>query len=449
MTRQRLGTLTLASLALVLAACDRTPTEVGPVGAARLRATTGSEKLNATLLSLVGSRVFNDPNLSLRRNQSCATCHDAAWGFSSPNATINAAGSVTFGSVPERFGNRKPPSAAYATQSPILYFSPDDDSYIGGNFWDGRATGARLGSPAAEQAQAPFLNPVEQGLPDAACVIFRIVRSSYAGVYTAAWGNAIRAIDFPANTDQLCTRENVTVPLRPEDRAKVLVEYDRVARSIAAFEASPEVNQFSSKYDASLAGRATLTAEERKGLDLFENKAGCAGCHPNAGQRALFTDYSYANIGVPPNPENPSLVLDASYRDVGLGGFLHDAGRNGGQKIPTLRNLDRRGVPGGVKSYMHNGVFKSIEDVVHFYNTRDVLPECKSVSAPRFGKNCWPAPEVREHVNGEELGNLGLTPDEEHAVVAYLKTLSDGYFVPRKPSKLRSLQRHTASGPPS
>jgi cytochrome c peroxidase len=434
-TRRPFGILALASLAFVLAACDGSPTELGPLSAARLRATTGSEKLNATLVSLVGRRVFNDPDLSLRRNQSCAACHDPVWGFSSPDATINAAGAVMFGSVPERFGNRKPQSAAYATQSPVMHFDADDDTYVGGNFWDGRATGARLGSPAAEQAQAPFLNPVEQGLPDAACVVYRILRSSYAGVYMAAWGNAIRTIDFPENTDQLCAQEKVTVPLRPQDRAKVLVEYDRVARSVAAFEDSPDVNQFSSKYDAYLAGRATLTAEERKGLELFENKAGCAGCHPNDGQRALFTDYTYDNIGVPPNPLNPSLVLDARYRDDGLGDFVRDAKRNGAQKVPTLRNVDRRGVPGGAKSYMHNGVFKSLEDVVHFHNTRDVLPDCKAVPSPSFGKNCWPAPEVRENVNVDELGDLGLTPDEERAVVAYLKTLTDGYFVPSRSTK--------------
>ncbi len=84
-------------------------------------------------------------------------------------------------------------------------------------------------------------------------------------------------------------------------------------------------------------------------------------------------------------------------------------------------------MPNAPKSFMHNGAFKSLEQVVHFYNTRDVLPACESISAPRFGENCWPAPEVTENVNTDELGNLGLTPDEEAAVVAYLKTLSDGW----------------------
>jgi cytochrome c peroxidase len=76
---------------------------------------------------------------------------------------------------------------------------------------------------------------------------------------------------------------------------------------------------------------------------------------------------------------------------------------------------------------MHNGVFKSLEEVVHFYNTRDVLASCDSVSRPEVGVNCWPAPEVPENVNTEELGDLELTPSEERALVAYLRTLTDGY----------------------
>jgi cytochrome c peroxidase len=100
--------------------------------------------------------------------------------------------------------------------------------------------------------------------------------------------------------------------------------------------------------------------------------------------------------------------------------------------VPTLRNLDRRGVPGGAKAYMHNGVFKSLEQVVHFYNTRDALPGCETLSAPQFGVNCWPAPEIPRNVNVDELGNLQLTPDEERLVVAYLRTLSDGWSPSQK-----------------
>jgi cytochrome c peroxidase len=87
--------------------------------------------------------------------------------------------------------------------------------------------------------------------------------------------------------------------------------------------------------------------------------------------------------------------------------------------------VDKRPYPSFVKSYGHNGVFKSLKQIVHFYNTRDVLPRCETTSKPSVGVNCWPAPEVPENVNDSELGNLGLTDAEEDAIVAFLGTLSD------------------------
>ena len=101
----------------------------------------------------------------------------------------------------------------------------------------------------------------------------------------------------------------------------------------------------------------------------------------------------------------------------------------GKQKVPTLRNVDKRPSEGFVKAYGHNGYFKSLEGIVHFYNTRDVKPECPGLytEAQALADDCWPPPEVAENVNTDELGDLGLTPEEEAAIVAFLKTLSDGY----------------------
>jgi len=107
---------------------------------------------------------------------------------------INAHGAVYEGSIPGRFGNRKPPSSAYATQSPIL--SVTKGLFVGGNFWDGRATGERLGSPSAEQALGPFLNPLEQALGSPPDVIGRICASMYQGLFLQVCGPA--ACD-PAN----------------------------------------------------------------------------------------------------------------------------------------------------------------------------------------------------------------------------------------------------------
>ena len=112
--------------------------------------------------------------------------------------------------------------------------------------------------------------------------------------------------------------------------------------------------------------------------------------------------------------------LGASWVDLGLGGYLKSAGYDasvyepelGKFKVPTLRNVDTRPNAGFVKAYGHNGYFKSLEDIVHFYNTRDL---------PGAG---WPAPEYAANMTSE-VGNLGLTPAEEQAIVVFLKTLSD------------------------
>ena len=107
-------------------------------------------------------------------------------GWTGPLSEINAGGAVYEGSIPGRFGDRKPPSSAYATVSPIFHM--DKDLFVGGNFWDGRATGEKLGNPAADQAQGPFLNPMEQALPDSACVVWRVCNPVVPGDYPICFG---------------------------------------------------------------------------------------------------------------------------------------------------------------------------------------------------------------------------------------------------------------------
>ena len=96
-------------------------------------------------------------------------------------------------------------------------------------------------------------------------------------------------------------------------------------------------------------------------------------------------------------------------------------------RVPTLRNVDLRPRTDFPKVYGHNGVFESLELVVDYYNTRDVLPNCAKTKKPKTGVNCWPAPEIRANMNTEELGDLKLTPEEVQALVAFMKTLSDDY----------------------
>ena len=195
------------------------------------------------------------------------------------------------------------------------------------------------------------------------------------------------------------------------------------------------MNAFSSRYDAVTAGKGHLTPAEARGEALFMGKAGCVGCHPPP----LFTDYTFDNLGVPRNEMNPFYFEPAfnpagrDWIDNGLGGFLASradfapyADANlGRHKVATLRNVDKRPTKHFVKAYGHNGYFKSLKSIVHFYNTRDVLPTCPDGFSGVPGESCWPAAEVPETVNHEELGNLGLTDAEEDDVVAFLSTLSD------------------------
>jgi cytochrome c peroxidase len=61
----------------------------------------------------------------------------------------------------------------------VLHYNSARGDLVGGNFWDMRATGRRLGNPAAEQAQGPPTNPVEMGLPDVACAVYRASQQPY------------------------------------------------------------------------------------------------------------------------------------------------------------------------------------------------------------------------------------------------------------------------------
>jgi cytochrome c peroxidase len=363
----------------------------------------------------LGKAIFFDTNLSFNANQSCASCHAPEAGWTGPHSSVNAHGAVYEGSISDRFGNRKPPSAAYATQSPIFHMDKKG-LFVGGNFWDGRATGEKLGNPAADQAQGPFLNPKEQALFASADVVARVCASSYAGLFTSVWGASV------------C------------DPAYVDAAYDAIGLSVAAYEASSEVNALSSKFDYLKMGMATFTQQEERGRALFQGKAKCAGCHTSSGRQPLFTDYTFDNLGLPKNPENPVYDYDPAFIDPGLGGFLKASGYPeavynaewGKHKVPTVRNVDLRPAPDFVKAYGHNGYFKTLEGIVHFYNTRDVKPTCPGdyTEAQALAANCWPAPEVAATVNTSELGDLGLSPADEAAIVAFLKTLSDGYKPP-------------------
>ena len=387
--------------------------------------------LNNKDLQAFGEKLFFDTNLSTPEGQSCAACHSPEVGWTGPDEEVNKTGGVYPGAMHERYGNRKPNSSAYASLSPVFNASIENGKvlFTGGNFWDGRATGYKLGNPAADQAQGPFLNPVEQNIADAKGLVNKVCNSEYASLFKKV------GIDIWKEAD-ICSSKNVNM------------QFGIIGIAIAAYENSEKVNEFSSKYDYYLKGKVKLTAKEEQGLGLFKGKAKCSNCHliesEKNGLPPLFTDFTFDNPGLPKNPQNPWYTMDTTLNqegtnwvDRGLADFLKEmpqfamfAEENDGKhQVPTLRNVDKRPSPEFVKCFGHNGYFKSLEELVHFYNTRDVLPEAEEVPDPKPGVNCWPKPEVIRNMNKTELGNLGLTAEEESAIVEFMKILSDGYVL--------------------
>lgn len=461
----------------------RIESEVHATEAAALAQTASASLDPYQLMVLLGRLELYDETLSPRQNMACITCHVPETGFTSGvslwNQTIVAnPGAVAIPNAPAgspnyRIAPRKPQSYAYATFSPALQYNATQKELRGGNFWDMRATGNRLQNPAAEQAEGPPTNPVEMALPDPACAVFRIAQGRYRRFFEKVWGAQSFAIRWPADAEQVCSRPgpppaNDPLPLHlsAPDRALAGQTYDHMALAIAANEASPETNGFSSKYDAWLQGKYQFTPEEERGYELFRGKGKCNTCHLDgtanragafnrneiADKAPLFTDFTAANLGLPKNlalpyyrethPDTWGFVanpLGFSFVDLGVGGFLRSPGNgnsgtraaasqfDGRFQTPTLRDVDLRPYPSFVKAYMHNGYFKSLKEVVHFYNTRDVLPRCNGPHDPREKTGCWPAPEVPQNID-RSIGHLGLTDAEENAIVAFLKTLSDGYL---------------------
>ncbi|MFC2160614.1 cytochrome-c peroxidase [Acidobacteriota bacterium] len=387
-------------------------------------------EIAASVLSPVeelGKKLFFDANLSNPPGQPCSFCHGPEVGFTGPMEDINETGSVYEGAVQGRFGNRKPPAAAYAGDSPVLYLD-EEGNFVGGMFWDGRATGEQIGDPLTEQAMGPFLNPLEMNAKDKKEVVIKVKNSDYADLFENLWGAG--SLDIEEDIDGA---------------------YEKIARSIAAYERSTEVNPFSSKFDQfwyNARDRGLdvadidednwqnfqdlgLNSSELEGFILFATKGECAECHvldSVNGKPPVFTDFTFDNLGVPKNPDLPFYDMAEEWNpdgenwvDLGLGGFLEGTEKYaeyaeanyGKHKVPTLRNVDLRPAEGFIKAFMHNGVFLTLKDVVHFYNTRDLADEE------------WPPPEIEANVNTDELGDLELTAEEEDAIVLFMKTLSD------------------------
>lgn len=349
----------------------------------------------------LGRVLFHDPRLSEPAGQSCASCHDANFASTDPDQWTP----TSQGANPRLFGSRNTPTAMYTAFSPAFHFDVEEGLYVGGQFLDGRA------ATLEEQAKGPFLNPLEMANTSKRQVVDKVRTADYASLFRNVYG-----ADVFNDTD---------------------LAYDRIAEAIAAFERTRDFSKFTSKYDAYLAGKAKLSGQEMRGLKLFEreDKGNCAACHPSRpaedGTPPLFTDFTYDNLGVPKNPNNRFYKMSRRHNpdgmnfvDKGLGGFVNSPAEDGKFKVPTLRNIAL------TAPYMHNGYFMTLRGTVDFYNTRDTKPVCPQALVAEdeaIAKGCWPAAEVADNVNTDELGKLKLSEQEVDDIVAFMRTLTDGW----------------------
>jgi cytochrome c peroxidase len=324
-----------------------------------------------------GKAIFFDTSLSASGKQACGTCHVPTRAYTANPATDHGLPVPLGGPNMDQTGFRNAPSLVYASITPPFSLT---NGPTGGFFRDGRA------SSLATQAEQPFVTPFEMANQDAAEVVGRL-RNSAATLqaFTAVYGEAV--LDDP-------------------DTA-----LKDMGLALAAYETEdPSFHPFSSKYDYWLQGQAQLTAQQQSGLDLFNNpvKGNCTACHPSQPQgydsHALFTDFTYDNIGIPRNWKIPAntpgsvspidgapLVTvmmpvdvpgDAEYLyyDMGLCGPFKSAandpdarvdlsgtmGMCGMFKVPTLRNIAI------TAPYFHNGNFQNLHQVLEWYVTRDI-----------------------------------------------------------------------------
>jgi cytochrome c peroxidase len=366
-----------------------------------------------TRLESLGRRIFGDKNLSEPAGMSCATCHTPNTGFANNNGSGIG---VPLGSRSGVFGLRNAMSNAYGTFVPPFSFRVmnGDIDPVGGYFWDGRADTLAL------QALGPFLASEEMNNPNVAAVVKKVAASNYADLMRAEFGATI------FNTPDLA--------------------YQKIGIAIAAFEATNAFQQFSSKYDAFVQGKTTLSASESNGMKLFmdPNRGNCASCHTmNPASKnpkdSLFADFAFYAIGVPRNKSIPANA-NPSFFDLGLCGpqRTRPALSNnlpadvsiekfcGTFRMVSLRNTAER------KAWMHNGVFKSLQEVVNFYSTRNSDP--KRWYGPAGVPNDLPAAYIgniisdRVPFNRPASAGPVFTRTEADDVVAFLRTLSDGFI---------------------
>ncbi|QTN26543.1 cytochrome-c peroxidase [Rhodoferax sp. AJA081-3] len=365
----------------------------------------------------LGQQIFTDPNLSEPRGTACVACHQPNQGFAGNNNNGGARIGVARGSLPTSLGLRNSMTNSYQGFIPAFGFQTEggETEAIGGHFWDGRV------DTMAQQALGPFLNPLEMNNPSRRAVVDKIAASRYAPLFRQQFGTNIFN-----DTDAAFTQIGV---------------------AIEAFERAA-LQPFSSKFDAMVRGQATFTPAEARGMALFMDpaRANCAGCHvmdPTTGkpEDSLFTEFTYYANGIPRNTAIPRNA-DPAFFDLGLCGPERTtltlpadvvpgttvSNFCGKFKMPTLRNVAER------PAFMHNGFFNNLADVVRFYSTRNTNPQ--RWYGPSGVPNDLPAQyrgnieSVKAPFNRAPTAGPLLTEPEVNDVVAFLRTLSDGFRAP-------------------
>ncbi len=411
--------MAIMALTLSLAGCDGS----SDAGTAANAPPATDDKLSA--MARVGKTLFADTALSASGRQSCATCHVPSRAFAADDGLPVPLGGPNM----DRPGLRNAPSLAYTRFTPPFHFEPDGTP-VGGFHRDGRSLSL------ADQAEKPFLTPFEMANTSADEVRSRLLTRPYLHQFMAVFGKD-------------AVRDGTTA-------------LHHIGQALAQYQIEdPAFQSFSSKFDAFIDGRAQLTARELNGLALFNDpaKGNCAACHistPADGFPALFTDFTYDNVGLPRNwriaanidgkapdyvPRNGVGLGEPwhDYFDLGLCGPLRTdlAGRTdlcGAFKVPTLRNIAL------TAPYFHNGVFDTLEESVAWYVTRDTLPRrwyTKADGTPDILYNDLPAMYAGS-VNVSEVPYIPamaptLTNSEIADVVRFLCTLTDG-FDPANPT---------------
>lgn len=402
----------VSTMAIVgLAAATASPGRL-TVGAAN--STTGPAKPDAgpdmTALARLGRVMFFDASLSASGKLACATCHDPRYAYGPPPGKAIAYG----GEDMQQQGTRAVPSLRYLHGAPKFSeqhrFLDGDVGPVGGFTWDGRAGSLQ------EQAKVPLLAPNEMANAGAADVAQKLSRAPYATLFRRAFGEHI--FDDP-------------------ERA-----FEAGLRALEAFQQDPkEFYPYSSRYDAFLRGDIELTEQEERGVALFKdpNKGNCASCHlgdVRDDKPPPFTDFDFVNVGVPRNPRLRANA-DPGYHDLGLcGPYRTDLADKreycGYFRSPTMRNVAIR------DTFFHNGVFTSLRQVINFYNERDLYPEKYYSRNPdgsvhKFDDLPQGYPDNVDHdppLDRKPGAQRALSEQDIDDLIAFLKTLTDGYTAP-------------------